>query len=77
MKKYFLSKKNILLKHSGVRSYFEAFTITNTTVQSDFDFVADFETMIFLSSKLCVCMYFFLLSLSLTCIRTRIVGVAT
>ena len=42
MKKYFLSKKNILLKYSGVRSYFEAFIKTNTTMQSDFDFDARF-----------------------------------
>jgi len=42
MKKYFLSKKNILLKHSGVRSYFEAFIKINTTVQSDFNFDARF-----------------------------------
>ena len=36
----------------------------------------DFETIIFLSSKLCAYMYFFLLSLSLTCMRTPIVGAA-
>ena len=38
--KVFSLKKTISLKHSGVRSYFEAFIETNTTVQSDFDFDA-------------------------------------
>ena len=39
-KKYFLSKKIISLKHSGVRFCFEVFIETNTSVQSDFDFDA-------------------------------------
>jgi predicted transglutaminase-like protease len=38
--KVFSLKKIILLKYSAVRSYFEAFIETNTTVQSDFDFDA-------------------------------------
>ena len=38
--KVFSLKKIISLKHSGVRSCFEAFIETNTTVQSDFDFDA-------------------------------------
>jgi len=41
MKKYFLLK-NISLKHSGVRSYFEFFIETNTIVQSNLDFDARF-----------------------------------
>ena len=40
--KSIFSQKNISLKYSGVRSYFEAFIKTNTTVQSDFDFDARF-----------------------------------
>ena len=38
--KVFSLKKNISLKHNGVRSCFEVFIETNTTVQSDFDFDA-------------------------------------
>ena len=38
--KVFSLKKIISLKHSGVRSCFEVFIETNTTVQSDFDFDA-------------------------------------
>ena len=38
--KVFSLKKIISLKHSGVRSCFEAFIETNTHVQSDFDFDA-------------------------------------
>ena len=38
--KIFSLKKIISLKHSSVRSYFQDFIETNTTVQSDFDFDA-------------------------------------
>ena len=38
--KVFSLKKIISLKHSGVRSCFEAFIKINTPVQSDFDFDA-------------------------------------
>ena len=64
MRKSIFSQKIISLKHSGVRFCFEAFIETNTTVQSDFDFELNFETMIFLFSKLCACMYFFSLIVS-------------
>ena len=40
--KAFSLKENISLKYSVVRSCFEAFIETNTTVQSDFDFDARF-----------------------------------
>ena len=40
--KVFSLRKNISLKYSVVRSYFEVFIETNTTVQSDFDFDARF-----------------------------------
>ena len=40
--KVFSLKKIISLKHSGVRSCFEAFIETNKYVQSDFDFDARF-----------------------------------
>ena len=40
--KVFSLKKNMLSKHSGVRSCFEVFIEPNTSVQSDFDFDARF-----------------------------------
>ena len=40
--KSIFSQKNISLKYSGVRSYFEVFIKTITTVQLDFDFDARF-----------------------------------
>ena len=40
--KVFFSQQIISLKHSGVRSCFEVFIKTNTTVQSDFNFDARF-----------------------------------
>ena len=41
-KKVLSLKKIISLKHSGVRSCFEAFIEPNTTAQSDVDFDAQF-----------------------------------
>ena len=58
MKKYFLLK-NISLKHSGVRSYFEIFIETNTIVQSNLDFDAQFWNYdLFILKTMCIYAFF-------------------
>ena len=70
--KVFYLKKIISLKYSGVRSCFEAFIATNITVQSDFDFNAWFETVIFLfQNYMHACLFFFLPLTSHACTTGR------